>query len=203
MLALPGCYASCNAFWRHRMKTTRHFAIANIFFCNVYDQWFAEILVSFYCINPGPAPRGAFRGRAPPIDCLCPPKQKLCPPSEDCAPKKLTDSGLLECKSRPKTPKLVVTALEFVSKNCFFVIFVNLHRISFKFWDENLFFFVLASEFVETRKNFETTTRICGNFETKTLFFDFSCPRASIEFTQINFSCPPPTQSRYPGVGPM
>ena len=55
---------------------------------------------------------GAFRGRASPNDCFC-------APSEDCAPKKLTRSGLLECKSRPKTTKLVLIALEFASKNCF------------------------------------------------------------------------------------
>ena len=42
-----------------------------------------------------------------------------CPPSEDCATKKLTGSGLLECKSRPKTPELVFTVLEFASKSYF------------------------------------------------------------------------------------
>ena len=42
--------------------------------------------------NLGPAPRRGIPGP-------CPPKQKLCPPSEDCAPKKLTGLGLLECKS--------------------------------------------------------------------------------------------------------
>ena len=26
-----------------------------------------------------PAPRGAYRGRSPPPDCLCPPKRGLCP----------------------------------------------------------------------------------------------------------------------------
>ena len=51
---------------------------------------------------PDPAPRGAFRGRAPPTDCLCPPNENCAPPSEDCAPKKLIGSGLLERKSRPK-----------------------------------------------------------------------------------------------------
>ena len=66
----------------------------------------------------------AFRGCASPNDCLCP-QTKIVPPSEDCAPKKLTGLGLLECKSRPKTPKLVFTALEFASKNCVFVIFVD------------------------------------------------------------------------------
>ena len=107
---------------------------------------------------------GGIPGSCPPNDCFCP------PPSEDCGSKKLTDLGLLECKSRPKTPKLLFTALEFVSKNCFSVIFVNLHQNSFKFWDEDLFFLVVTSEFEENRKNFETTTRICGNFETKTFF---------------------------------
>ena len=29
--------------------------------------------------SPGPAPRGAFRGHAPPNDCLCPLKRELCP----------------------------------------------------------------------------------------------------------------------------
>ena len=46
------------------------------------------------------------------------------PPSEDCAPKKLTGSGLLECKSRPKL-----------------VFFEDWHRISWRFWDKELFFF--------------------------------------------------------------
>ena len=30
--------------------------------------------------DPDPAPRGAYRGRAPPNGCLCPLKRKLCPP---------------------------------------------------------------------------------------------------------------------------
>ena len=61
---------------------------------------------------------GAFRGCAPP-------NKNCTPPSEDCAPKKLTGSVLLECKSRPETSEILVIALEFVSKNCFFVVFVD------------------------------------------------------------------------------
>ena len=38
---------------------------------------------------------GAYRGRAPP-------NKNCAPPSEDCASKKFTGSGLLECKSRPR-----------------------------------------------------------------------------------------------------
>ena len=53
----------------------------------------------------------------------CPPNHCSCPPSEDCAPKKLTGSVLLECKSSPETPKILLITLKFVSKNCFFVDF--------------------------------------------------------------------------------
>ena len=53
----------------------------------------------------------------------CPPNHCLCLPSEDCAPKKLTGSVLLECKSSPETPKILLITLKFVSKNCFFVDF--------------------------------------------------------------------------------
>ena len=74
--------------------------------------------------HQGPAPQGAFRGRAPPKILLVPHQTKIVsPPSEDCAPKKFTDSGLMKCKLRPKTPKLVFTAR-------IFVIFVDSHRIS-------------------------------------------------------------------------
>ena len=66
----------------------------------------------------------------PPKWLLVPPKEKLCPPSEDCAPKKLTGSGLLECISRTK----------LVFATGIFVIFVDWHRISWHFWHEDLFF---------------------------------------------------------------
>ena len=77
-----------------------------------------------------------YSGPCPPNDCLYLPKQKLCPPSEDCAPKKLIDSGLLECKSRPETHKIVLIALEFVCSRIrehellFSNFCVNSHRIS-------------------------------------------------------------------------
>ena len=58
---------------------------------------------------------GAYRGRAPPNDCLCPPNENCAPPSEDCAPKKLAGSGLLECKLR----------LKLVFATSIFVIFVD------------------------------------------------------------------------------
>ena len=54
-----------------------------------------------------------------------PPQLTACaPPSEDCAPKKLTGSGLLERKPRSKL-----------------VFFVDWHQILWHFWYEDLFFF--------------------------------------------------------------
>ena len=59
----------------------------------------------------------------------CPPKWLLVPPSEDFAPKKLTGSGLLECKSRPK---LVFATGIFVV----FVDFMTFLGWRLFFWDQ-------------------------------------------------------------------
>ena len=91
------------------------------------------ILGDFLLRSAGPAPRGAFRGRAPPNDCLCPPQAKIVPSQARTAPKKLTGSGLLKCKSGHNTPKLSFSAR-------IFVIFVDPHMILYNFWDEDLFF---------------------------------------------------------------
>ena len=69
-----------------------------------------------FASHSGPAPRGAFRGRAPQIIACAP--QIIA-----CAPKKLTCSVPLECKSSPETPKILLITLKFVSKNCFFADF--------------------------------------------------------------------------------
>ena len=60
-----------------------------------------------------PRRHGGITGPCPPNDCLCPPKRSV-PLSEVFAPKKLMDSGLPECKSRPETCKIVLIASEFV-----------------------------------------------------------------------------------------
>ena len=57
--------------------------------------------VKVITVPADPAPRGAYRGRAPQMTACAPPNKSCAPPSEDCAPKKLTGSGPLECKSRP------------------------------------------------------------------------------------------------------
>ena len=36
---------------------------------------------------------GAYRGRAPPSDCLCPPKRKLCPPKRGLCPEEINRLG--------------------------------------------------------------------------------------------------------------
>ena len=52
----------------------------------------------------GPAPRGAFRGRASP-------NENCAPLSEDSAPKKVTGSVPLECSSRLETPKILIVRI--------------------------------------------------------------------------------------------
>ena len=58
------------------------------------------------------------------------PNENCDPPSDDCASKKVTGSGLLKCKSRPK----------LVFASCIFVILVDWLRISWYFGVEDLFF---------------------------------------------------------------
>ena len=57
-----------------------------------------------------PGATGGHSVAVPPQMTACAPQTKIVPPQGVCAPKKLTGSELLECKSRPKTPKLVFTA---------------------------------------------------------------------------------------------
>ena len=61
-----------------------------------------------------PGATGGIPGLCPPNDCLCPPKRKLCPEEIN---------RLLESKSRPKL-----------------VFFEDWQRISWRLWDEDLFF---------------------------------------------------------------
>ena len=106
------------------LRSKLHYDVLNDrLLCVLYNQYKrSRNNTSFWCLwysVADPAPRGAYRA-------VLPPNENYAPPSEDCAPKKLTGSGLLECKSRPKL-----------------VFFVDWHRISWHFWDEELFFFFL------------------------------------------------------------
>ena len=78
-----------------------------------------------YATASDPALRGGIPGPCPPpqLTACAPPNENCAPPSEDCALKKLTGSGLFEHKSKPKL-----------------VFFVDLHRILWRFWDKDLFF---------------------------------------------------------------
>ena len=152
------------------------------------------------------------------------------PPSEDCAPKKLTGSVLLECKSSPETPKILLITLKFVSKNCFFVDFamntdcfcgltpeIMKLRVYFGTKTLILFYFLLfTSEFVEIRTIFEMENRICenaGTFSDEDFVFFFSYLRMRGYSRWTLFSLSPhsriqinkvlvPPQSRYPGARP-
>ena len=122
---------------------------------------------------------GGHFGAVPPKWLLVLPKWKLCSPSEDCAPKKLTGSGLLECKSRPK----------LVFGSGIFVIFVDWHWISWHFWDEALFFLKITC--FRPEKLFEFLISAGKSLWIFGLHLvhliqtgiNFSCPRAPLEFT--------------------
>ena len=101
-------------------------------------------------VPAGPAPRGAFWGRASP-------NENCATPSEDCVPKKLTGSVLLEC--------------------CFFVDFAintdflwphpKFMKLRVYFGTKTPFFLLIfTSEFVEIRTFFEMKIRICKNART-------------------------------------
>ena len=89
----------------------------------VCENFWTEGLFVFFTSSPflfdphRPGAPGGIPGPCPPKWLLVPPKRKLSPPSEDCAPKKLTGSGLRECKSSPKL-----------------VFFVDWQRISWRFF---------------------------------------------------------------------
>ena len=120
-------------------------------FCNFLQKYFNFKTISIkimllkrgieISIDSGPAPRGAFRGRAPQITACAPPNKNCTLPSENCVQKKVTGSVPLECSLRPETPKTLVITSEFVSKNCFFAhfaiktlfVFVSFPHVSGKF----------------------------------------------------------------------
>ena len=90
------------------------------------------------------------------MTACAPPNENCDPPSEDCAPKKLTGCGPLKCKSRPK-----------------FVFFVDWHRISCRFWDEDLFVFLFGDHLFSAGKTawiFDFGRKIPCNFIEDLLF---------------------------------
>ena len=106
-----------------------------------------------------PGAKGGILGPCPRKSLLVPPK---CPASGDGAQKKLSDLVLLECNSRPETPKILVIIPEFMSKNCFFVDFAIKTVCFCGFTPEFMIMCVFTSEFVEICTFFEMKTRICG-----------------------------------------
>ena len=157
------------------------------------------------------------------------PKRESCPSSEDCAPQKLTSSVLLECNSRPETPKILAITLEFASKNCFFVDFAiktvcvftpEFMKILVYFGIKTFFFGLLPQiswklahflwwspevvkicNFLRWRPFFWSLPQISSNFAMNTFFLVHT-----LEFKEIKFSWAPKfvytPPSRYPGAGP-
>ena len=116
-----------------------------------------------------PAPRGAFRGRAPQMTACAPQTKIVPPPKRGLCPKGINRLGAIKVQIEA-SPKLVFSAR-------IFVIFVDSHRILYNFLDEDLFFLflVFTHELVKNCKNFETTTRVCGNFRTEDLIWSSPC----------------------------
>ena len=154
---------------------------------------------------------GAYWDRAPP-------NENCAPPSEDCAPKKITGSWLLECKSRSKLVFASVIFVLFVDwhriswyswdEDLFFL------EITCFRPEKPLEFPISAGKSLTISvRTFFFLEITCFRPEKplkfailagKTLWIfglhlvhliqtgtNFSCPRAPLEFTQINFSCPP------------
>ena len=122
------------------------------------------------------------------ITACAPPNENRVSSSEDCAPWKFKSSVLLECNSRPETPKILDVTPEIVSKNGFFVDF-EIKTVCFEdFTSEfmkihqclgtKIFVFVcilvFITKFVEICPSFEMKSRICENsrlFWHEDLFF--------------------------------
>ena len=109
------------------------------------------ILVGMSKRYSGPAPRGGIPGPCSLLKsrtaCALP-NENCVPSNEVCAPKKVTGSVLLEWRSRPETPKILVITAEFMGKNHFFADFAVktfffhpiIRGISRMLRDENLCF---------------------------------------------------------------
>ena len=146
---------------------------------------------------------GGIPGPCPQMTACAHPNENCAPPSEDCASKKLTGSGLLECKSRPK----------LVFATGIFVIFVDWYRIWCHIWDEDLFFLEITCFWPKRPLKFTISAGKFLRISVKTFFFlEKTCFRAekSLKFlisagkslwifglhlvhliqTGMNFSCP-------------
>ena len=137
---------------------------------NSFKKQFKENLRRDY-LPPGPAPRrgGAFRGCAPPNDCLCPPKRELCPHKGGLCSEEINRFGAICVQFEAK---ILVNTIEFVGKNCFFADFaINTDCLygltpalmKIREYFGRSFFLVSTSEFVEIRTFFGMKTRICAN----------------------------------------
>ena len=175
-----------------------------------------------YC-TADQAPRGAYRGRAPPTDCLCPPKWKLCPSKRELCCEEINRLGAsgaqIEVQIRVfcgLTPDFLTflgwrpfffeitcfwpeKPLEFlaISVKTFFFLFLEITC----FWPEKPLEFPIS----DGKSLWLFAPHFAYLIQTG---INFLCPRASLEFTQNKLLVSPqnlflPPQSRYPGSGPV
>ena len=166
--------------------TTLYWSFRCVWSCVLCRDW----------ARPG-ATGGAYRGRAPPTDCLCPPKRKLCPPKRGLCPEENNGLGAFGAQIEAQIN-----------------VFCGLSPVLWRFWDEDLFFF-LKSPVLGNQLNFRFRPENPLKFQWRPLFFffgdhlfsigkflwlfaphlvpliqtgiNFSCPRAPFEFTQNKY----------------
>ena len=91
----------------------------------------------------GPAPGGgAFRGRAPPNECLFPPKWKLCPPKRGLCPEEINRLGA--------TGVQIEAEIGVCHRY-----FRNFCGLTPDIWDEDLFFLLLEITYFRQEKPFK------------------------------------------------
>ena len=114
-------------------------------------------------MKTGPAPRGAFLGRVPPNDCLCPEEIN-----------RLGAGGVqieaLDSQNRAYCPRIREQELIFRNVCGLAPDFIKL-RVYFGTKTFSVFFLVFTLEFVENRKMFEMKTRIVEICELRPFFF--------------------------------
>ena len=153
----------------------------------VYDPLTYKVFASRSATVADPAPRGAYRGLAPPNDCLCPPKRKLCPAKRGLCPEEINRLGATGVQIEAQVGVC----------HCYFRAFCGLTPDFMTFLGWRPFFLEITCFRPEKPLEFAI---LVGEF---LWIFDlhlvhliqtginFSCPRAPLELTQINFSCPP------------
>ena len=104
--------------------------------------------------NPGPAPRGAFRDRAPSNDCLCPPKRNLCPTKRGLCPEEINRLGATGVQIEVKDSQIAAYFPRIREQELCFHSFCGLTPDFMKLWSRKPFFFGLHFRIREKLQKF-------------------------------------------------